>query len=194
MAHSRKTASHRARPSKSSHTPDFSRTVTTPSPGGAVLRDTGFFLDVRPKKTSLGLESEALPLLDSSNLIGQRREKLVRLPEPVLVRLNLRGQDNERISVLCTGEDIGRTGARMMLPCPLGLSRGKKLNMELFLPSAREPLPVRGTIRRISRTSGEDIIRYVVEVEFGDLVTSTAAEIAAFTYESQLRQRRHLPA
>lgn len=188
MTHFRKTASHRARPSKNSHGRNFSRTANPKS------RGVHFPFNAGSDRTSPELKPGPLPPLDPSDLIAQRREELVHLPEPLLIRLNLRGRDNERISVLCTGEDIGRTGARMMLPCLLGLSRGRKLDMELFLPSVPEPLPVRGTIRRISRTSGEDIIRYAVEVEFGCLVTSTAVEIAAFLCDSQLHKRRHLPA
>lgn len=163
-----------------------------PLKGGhtAALHDTGVQFTVLPG----GLDSESgmLPILGLDDFISQHRESLIHLLQPLLVRLNLAHKSGDTVRILCASEDVGCKGIRLMLPCQLGLCAGKTLDMELFLPQATDPIKVNGTVRRVQRSNAEDMVRYAVEVEFGQLSGLTERELAAFIYASQLHERRRL--
>ena len=85
---------------------------------------------------------------------------------------------------------MGHTGMMLSMPCTLDFAVGMTCDMELFLTQDREPLPVRGTVRRISRTFGEDAIRYKIEVGFAKLGHLAESELAAFVDAAQPEELR----
>jgi len=156
----------------------------------AALHDTGVGFAILPTGTPTELE-EGLPIRDVDELTGTQRETLVHLTRSLLVRLNLT-RHSEDLRILCASEDIGCGGLLLTLPCRMDLSSGNTLDMELFLPSAKQPIRVHGTVQNVSRTVGEDVIRYIVEVKFGQLDAAIEREIAAFAHASQLQECRHM--
>jgi hypothetical protein len=102
--------------------------------------------------------------------------------------------NGELVRVLCTSNEVGCAGLKMSLPCLLGLTNGKVLAMELFIPRSDKPIPVRGTVRKIVYSSTDTAVQYVAEVDFKHLDSAAELRLASFVHESQLRGRRHLPA
>ncbi len=129
--------------------------------------------------------------MEVCDLIRIRREKFAQLKRPLLVRVKVERKD-EFVEVLCGCDEIGHRGLVLSLPCTLDFNPGVSCDLELFLTQDREPLPVRGTVRDISRTPGEDAIRYKVEVEFGKLEHLTQSELDAYVHAAKPVEQRPL--
>ena len=154
------------------------------------------------KKASVGFtvlssnnpDQNLVSFLDPDGRILHRRDMLVRTRQPLLVRLNLTTHDGDLIRVLCISEHIGHTGTRLILPCQLNLGPGRTLAMELFLPPSDKPMTVRGTLRKITRISNDDFVRYAFEVDFEGLSISEEKRIASYVYKSQQEDRLQMSA
>lgn len=87
-----------------------------------------------------------------------------RLP---MVRVRLHDKWGDPINILCASDRFSPHEITLVLPCRMGLTAGCHLDMEIMTSSSRkESIPVSGTIRRITQSSSDDIIRYIVEAEF----------------------------
>ena len=150
----------------------------------AVLHDTGTGYAILPGQTGDWM----LPVVETCELVT-RRHKYVRLQRSVLVRMKVR-RNGDEVEVLSGSDEIGRQGLIVTMPCTLDFQAGVSCDMELFLTQDREPLPVRGTVRRITRAVGEDSIRYKMEIEFGKLDAAALKELGAFVDSAKPRDLR----
>lgn len=154
------------------------------------LHSSGVAFASIANRPTMEAEHGPITLFSSDDFKIDREEALLCAQKSLLIRLNLSIRDSELTRVLCTSERIGCTGARFIIPCQLGLTQGRILAMELFLPSFDNTLPVRGKIREITPINGDDMIRYAVEVDFEGLTNMDERLILSFVYESQLEDRR----
>ncbi len=132
-----------------------------------------------------------VPPIEICEQIRAQREKFVRLKRSLLVRVRT-SRKGETVELLCGCDAIGHKGLVLSLPCTLDFTAGATSDLELFLTQDREPLPIRGTVRNISRTVGEDTIRYKVEIEFGRLNSLTRSELDAFVHAAKPEEQRPL--
>lgn len=158
----------------------------------AVFHDTGAGFTILPGDSVSKLQ-EARPLVDPCEFVGPHRETFTHLARSVLVRMRLVWHGLP-VLVLCGSDDLGCRGITLTLPCKLKLEPGTALDLEIFLPSAKKPIPAHAIVRKVVCTTGADRIRFKVEVEFAELRSWAEREIAAFVRASQVGQRRHLPA
>ncbi|HUV05664.1 MAG TPA: PilZ domain-containing protein [Armatimonadota bacterium] len=156
--------------------------------------DTGVAFSVVQDSIAPDHEEGHPPVMGLGELLNLHRETFVRLEQPLLVGLKLTHSSSEEVRVYCGSREIQRGGIRLILPCQLDLIEGTVLDMELFLPSVEQPIAVSGQVRKVSRIRGEDIMRYVLEVEFGSLSREAGSKIAAFVEASQAQEHRGLPA
>jgi hypothetical protein len=125
---------------------------------------------------------------------GQSRESLVHLTRSLLVGLKLTRHGMDTVSVLCISEEIGCTYVRVLSPCPLDVITGAAVGVELFLPSVNEPVRVNGRIRAQSRVGSDEIVRYVLDVEFCHMSGHAIRELEAFLHDAQSSQHPIMPA
>ena len=149
----------------------------------SVLHDTGAGFSI------LSGPGSSNALQDPNALIGQQHEKMVHLDRSLLVRLNITRKSGETISVLCTSEEVGRTGVRVHLPCKMGLESGINLDAELFLNGSIEPTTTHGIVRSVDRMSHEDINRFMIEIEFSHLSSRASEEISSFLHKADMKSR-----
>lgn len=163
--------------------------ITLKGNHSAVLHDTGTGFSVLPNQMAPEATDWMLPVVETCEFIAQRRNKFAHLKRSLLVRVNLR-RKGESVEILCGSQEMGRNGMMLSMPCTLDFAVGMTCDMELFLTQDREPLPVHGTVRRISRTLGVDAIRYKIEVEFAKLGHLAESELAAFVDAAQPEELR----
>lgn len=156
--------------------------------------DTGVAFSVVQNTISPDHEDGAQSVMALGELLGLHRDTFVRLEQPLLVGLTLTRNSGEEIRVYCCSREIQRKNIRLILPCQLGLREGSVLNMELYLPSGDQPVAASGQVRKVSRTHGEDVVRYTLEVEFGMSNRRAESKIAAFIEACQMQEHRALPA
>lgn len=157
----------------------------------AVLHDTGVGYDLLPGMFADATTGWIVPPMEVCELVRSQREKYVHLKRSLLVRVKMR-RKSEPIELLCGCEEIGNRGLMLSLPCTMDFVPGTACDLELFLTQDREALPVKGTVRNISRTLGADTIRYKVEVEFGKLNSLTQSELDAFVHTAKPEEQRPL--
>lgn len=165
--------------------------VTLRGNRSAVLHDTGTGFELLPGMFADATTGWIVPPMEVCELIRSHREKYVHLKRSLLVRVTMK-RKGEPVELLCGCEEMGHKGLILSLPCTLDFGPGNTCDLELFLTQDREPMPVRGTVRNINRTLGEDTIRYKVEVEFGKLDSLTRSELDAFVHAAKPEEQRPL--
>jgi len=145
----------------------------------AVLHDTGTGFTILPGQRIEDPCNWVIPVVETCQFIASRRNGYVHLKRSLLVRIKT-DRKGELVEILSGSQEIGRGGLALCMPCTLDLHVGAACDMELFLTQDREPLPVRGTVRKISRMIGEDTIRYRIEIEFDKLGRALESELRAF--------------
>jgi hypothetical protein len=157
----------------------------------AALHDTGIGYEAMAGAYADATTGWIVPPMEICELVRSHREKYVPLKRSLLVRVKM-ARRKESVELLCGCDEIGHRGLILSLPCTLDFGPGASCDLELFLTQDREPLPIRGTVRNISRTLGEDTIRYKVEVEFGKLSHLTQSELDAYVLAAKPEEQRPL--
>lgn len=110
------------------------------------------------------------------------RKTLVHLERPLLVGLNLR-RNGKTIKVFCDCRDIGYNVLRISSPCKLGIKPRMQMELDLFLRDSADAIRLDATVLRIEQCYAEDIVRFVVELEYTTFDSMTQAEICRFIQE-----------
>lgn len=157
----------------------------------AALHDTGIGYEALSGAYADATTGWSVPSMEICELIRSHRENYVHLKRSLLVRVKM-ARKKDSVELLCGCDEIGHRGLILSLPCALGFGPGTSCDLELFLTQDREPLPIRATVRNISRTLGEDTIRYKVDVEFRKLDHLTQSELDAFVHAAKPEEQRPL--
>ena len=157
----------------------------------AVLHDTGTGFSILPGQRIEEADNWMLPVVETCEFIAARHNKYVHLRRSLLVRIKME-HEGEQVEILSGSDEMGRGGLILSMPCMLDLRGGATCDMELFLTQDREPLPVRGTVRKITRSVGEDTIRYKIQIEFGKLDRMAENELGAFVDAAQPQETHPL--
>ena len=149
--------------------------------------------------TRIMTDNQPVPGRDETNLIelnkpADRVNGFVHLNKPLLVRLNLLRGAGEKVRASCGSREIGRRGIRLALPCRLDLRSGSHLDMELFLQCGEDPVPVRGQVRHVCRECTDELVRYLVDIDFESVCSSTLGMIDSLIQTSEALELQHLPA
>ena len=133
---------------------------------------------------------------DTKQSIGSASEnsedKWAMVSPALLVALKLGHEEGEKVNVLCACSAIHMNGIRLTLPCHLNMMPDDILNMEIFLPSTSQPIPVTTIISAIRASNSEDSIFYEVDAEFRQLSSSVKNDIRAFQSDNANFKRKML--
>jgi len=155
----------------------------------ATLTDAGVKGDLLSEHSAAGSKRNSTSHGQPAQLMREKHESYAHLNRSLLVRLNVERPNGEIVQVLCVTEDISRTGLKLRLPCRLDFRSGTMIDMEL-LTSPENPVAVKAVVHRVLRTAGEDIVRYLIEVQFKNLSRPAQQEINAFIQAAQMEERR----
>lgn len=141
-----------------------------------------------PEQGAIG---EFMNAIELESALHPTRKTLVHLERPLLVGLNLR-QNGETIKVFCDSRDIGYNTLRITTPCKLGIKPGMQMKLDLFLGDSANAIHLDARVTRIDPSHAEDIVRFVVELEYTTLSSVAQAEICHLIQESSLGRPPHL--
>lgn len=138
-----------------------------------------------------GAIEEFMNAIEMENALHPNRRTLVHLERPLLVGLNIR-RNGEMIKVYCDGKDIGYNTLRITTPCKLGIKPGMQMELDLFLGDSDDSIRIDARVLRIDPSHAEDIVRFVVELEYTALSSVAQAQIYRLIQESSLEPPLHL--
>lgn len=147
--------------------------------------DTGLAFQVAQTRTSRGKP----PVMGLQELLSLHKEGFVRLDQPILVSFRVT-QGRERVKIYSESKEIRQFSLMLTIPCKLGLDVGSTLDMELFLANGQPPLNVVGKVRKVKQSSGQDVVRFALEVEFEQMGKEAERKMAAFIHDAKSHDRR----
>ncbi|MGB9589053.1 MAG: hypothetical protein ACPL7O_12815, partial [Armatimonadota bacterium] len=167
------------------------RYTTLPTRETAVLKvasSTSMYKRTIPQQ---GAIEDFMNAIELESSFHPTRRTLVHLERPLLVGLNLQ-RNGEMIKVYCESRDIGYDTLRITTPCKLGIKPGMQMELDLYLGDSADSIRIDARVLRIDPSHAEDIVRFVVELEYTALSSVAQAQICHLIQESSLEPSLHL--
>lgn len=171
--------------------PTSCRHTTLPTRETAVLKvvsSTSMYKRTIPQQ---GAIEDFMNAIELESSFHPTRRTLVHLERPLLVGLNLR-RNGEMIKIYCDSRDIGYNTLRITTPCTLGIKPGMHMELDLYLGDSADSIRIDARVSRIDASHAEDIVRFVVELEYTALSSVAQAQICHLIQESSLEPPLHL--